>query len=542
MNKVEKSLKSFLKLIEADMNQDPATAGDAGTAAGATQPSGAVATIPGVPAARAPTLYEPGPIQNPQTDIKFLSTLTMFTSTNPPESDTWSRDNNPQYMPLKDGRLVKTLSKMFPDFKARGGTAARYADNQFRVILRGILRAPTKIGIISTNIERREEKPEKSVPLRSERYYPGRFLKEQRKGPIKGTVETYLADIKINNKTGVLPLKGEEGLLQTFESDKEKRITLSGIDLSTLMQWTGITPPEEEVEVPTTKEPESKPKEEKPEKKQSGFGAKGAEEKPKEKEKEKEPEEKEKTNDDEIFDVVWNTALTHQIAPGKKEWTEKDKVAAKKWAKKQIDLWKPEDEKEASVLGMTGTLTPAQKKTLKGKYKKPVKMESKDEDFRNYFRMLLEAQNSEDLEAGGGGEILSEINETIFKDWFSGQDGIAAPTDNRIFVGNIYEWFAASSAMFKPQKRTVDRVRKNRSINITLEGELLMEAEIWIDARLIGGGGLGDQWTFYMLSGGIGKQIGSESYKTPGSLFRGARSKMGPKPNLQQQASVKPQP
>lgn len=499
MNKVEKGMQGFLKLIEADMYQDPATAGDASTVAGETSPPTATAGN---------TQTELSPIQHAQSDIKFLSTLTMFTGANPPDSDTWENENNPQYVPLKDGRLVTTITKMFPEFKVKSGNAARYADNQFRLILKGLLRAPTRIEIVATSIKRREEEP-----VREQSRYSNKILGEQRKSPIQGSVEVYLRDMKINNKTAELPIKGEEGILKTFQTDEEKKIPLKYVDLSTLMQWTGITPKEEPAQE----------KEEKPEptekKKQPGFGAKGAESK-------KETKEEKPENNPHFKDLV-KTAITFGFTKG----TEANDAVKKAMKNEKVKT----DKDIVRIISKLGKSSGAYEKQPKTVHK-----EDKDIYFRSYFRMLLEAQNSEDLEAGEGGEILNNINETIFDSWFKGKGGIAAPTKRRIFVSNMYEWFAAESAIFKPQKRTVDRVRENRSINITLEGQLLMEVEIWVDLRLMGSA-LSDQWNFYMLSGGVGKRVGSQSYKTPGSLRRGIKSKLGPKPTLQQQASINPQ-
>jgi len=508
-HKLEKGIKEFIRLIEQDMNQDPATAGDETTTSDVS-PQAAVNTTP----SQAAAVYEPGEIQHAQTNIKFLSTLTMFTSVNPPDSDVWSRENNPQYIPLKDGRILKTISKLFPEFKIRGAGAARYADNQFRIVLRGLLRAPTKIIIKSTNIEKREEEPEKFVPLRQEQRnrYSRNILNEQRRGPIKGTVEAYLGDIKINNR-GTLPIQGEEGLLKSFEDDKEKIITLKGVDLSTLMSWTGITPPEEEIEIPKEKEMEPEAKEkpkEKEEKKQKGFGAKRTEE---------------QEIDNPHFDDIIKGAMN---AFGFK----KDQAIAA--AKKAMEGEKVKTDADiARIITKIGKGTKAY-----AKQPKEAKREDKDIYFRNYFRMLLEAQKSEDLEGGGGGEILNNINDNLYKNWFESKNGIAAPTNKRIFIGNLYQWFAAESAIFKAEKRIVDRVRKNRSITITLEGQLLMEVEIWVDARLTGGG-IKDQWKFYMLSGNTGKEVATADYKTPGSILSG-KPRIGA-PSLQQQAAINPQ-
>jgi hypothetical protein len=422
------------------------------------------------------------------TNIKFLSTLTMFTTKNPPDSNTWIHENNPQYIPLKDGRIVKTISKLFPELRVKSANAARYGDNQFRILLHGQLRAPTKIKIKGFTRERAEEG----------------LQREQREQRLRGSTETYLDYIRVENKAG-LPLQGKEELLTTLKENK--KIKLKGIDLTDLMVWTQIMPPEEAQVKKVIKPEEEEPEE----KKVSGK-------------QEKKPEEERPIENPE--DNPNYEAIVKQIMD---DYDKKSKEARRMAKEAMIDWSKKNNGKNITARDIEAIVRDAKLESIS--YGK-----SSDE-FGRYFRMLLEAQNSTELESGKGGEILSHLNDRIFETWFSGKGGIAAPTTNRVFIGNVFEWFAAESAIFKPEKRTVDKVREKSSIDITLDGALIMEVEVWIDARLMGTN-ITDEWTFQMLSNGGGKVIAKQSYKTPGSLMRTGKEA---KPDLQQQAAVNPQ-
>lgn len=98
------------------------------------------------------------------------------------------------------------------------------------------------------------------------------------------------------------------------------------------------------------------------------------------------------------------------------------------------------------------------------------------------------------LEKQYGGELISRLNDKIFSQWF-GRGKIAASNKQRFLEGALYEFLVVSEATFRPRKRTVQSVDDDGSIVVEFEGELVTEAEIWIDARL-GEKGTLSTWTF----------------------------------------------
>lgn len=127
--------------------------------------------------------------------------------------------------------------------------------------------------------------------------------------------------------------------------------------------------------------------------------------------------------------------------------------------------------------------------------KEPEKAESVDLS-RYLKRILLEAK-PEILKSEEGGGILSVLSNNMFTGWFRKKVGISAPTSKRLFEGNVYEWFATSKATFTPKKKT-GKTDKKGGVTLSMSGELLMQAEIWIDARCGEKGAGLNRWNFYV--------------------------------------------
>lgn len=403
---------------------------------------------------------------DPGTKVKYLSTIDMFTSNYPPDSSEWTQetDKKPQFRPLQDGRIVNSISKLFPTMKVRRASAARYSDAQFRVILFGDLKAPTKIKIETTG---------------------------------RKDVEANLESIKIDNRAGLL-VTGHEEVLNTL---KAKKVKLTGLDLDDMMKWSGITPEEaapEGTETPP-KEPEPTVSPKKVVQKIIDQGppdnAKVLSQTPS---SSKEIKSASPTASKKGSDPTKHKYYSDLITLVQKYW-EVSKKDAIRFAKNALSDKDPQSDSELYHVAVDkGYFASKKEESL---------------NLHSYLKsILLEKKN--ELETGRGGEIVSILNDEIYDEWFSGK-GIAAPITKRLFKGNIYEWFAADSATFVPEKRIVEKVKEGKQIEMTLEGHLVMEAEIWIDARL-GERGSVDRWTFRVL--GKDAPVKEESFKTPGAI------------------------
>ena len=116
-------------------------------------------------------------------------------------------------------------------------------------------------------------------------------------------------------------------------------------------------------------------------------------------------------------------------------------------------------------------------------------------NLQDYLKsLLLEKKKSTELEKELGGSLINELNTKIFKQWF-GVNKIAAMTSSRIFEGAIWEWFACSSAMFKPKERRDVTETAAGNMKLEFDGILVMEAELWFDAR-VGEDGNQNTWSF----------------------------------------------
>jgi hypothetical protein len=120
----------------------------------------------------------------------------------------------------------------------------------------------------------------------------------------------------------------------------------------------------------------------------------------------------------------------------------------------------------------------------------------------SYIRSLMLEKKKipgAELESGRGGDLLRSINHNL-EIWFK-HGGIAASTDNRIFRGNIYEWFAVRDANFTLGERKVEAVNR-QEVEVTMTGQLKMEVEVWVDARIGEQNGNLSSWSFRVLDAG----------------------------------------
>ena len=448
MKKNERLLENKVRALIKMLREAEENSGAAGAEEFEPQPEPMIGVPKAKPQQQAQTQAQSQGQPLPKaTNLKYLSTIDMFTTNYPPNSAEWTQEigKKPQFRPLQDGRVVNFLKKQFPTLKVRRAAAARYSDIQFRVILYGDLKAPT-------------------------------VLKVQTTGPKKVIVS--LDSIKIDNR-----FTSPAGDVAIIEAIKAKKIALPGIDLKQLTDWTGITP-------------EGEPE---PEKEKAKVAAT---EEPKEQEAGTEEAAPEKSQgQDQLSDILVNRMGYSKTAAD----------AAAREALKGLSPESDEDwQKVITRAIQLAAKAPAEKKP------KPVKPENASLDLHKYLKNLLIEKKSGELEHGLGGEILAAINDEVMDEWF-GDDGLAATTSKRLFKGKGFEWFAAESATFVPERRIVDKVEEGKQIQITLNGYFVIESEIWIDAR-IEGQGLLDSWSFRIL--GQGAQVLNKILRTPGIISK----------------------
>jgi hypothetical protein len=534
----------LLKMLKPILEQEPGEAVPAGQ-----QPK------PGTPALPTPqaqqqtgrelaTTEQPAPAPRPgptppaevgrmETGAKtqYYSTKDLFTTDYPPNSSEWVKElkAKPWMIPLQDGRIATSLSKLFPSFSATGPHgAARYSDFQFRVTLRGDLKADTTIKVTASEKEEGMAKVELQkidIPVKARGLTStGTNSIEKSVGQLKNKG---VIDLKAPTEdllawaTGKAPEEKiaavkddtEELMSKVYDSapkavkdkiekgdpkinkviDKVSRDIFSGkipadethvyrTLFKELQLAAGIDEPEkpsaEEVKKDTTKGKEvgaEKPAEEKPKEEPAG-------EKPKE-------EYVTKSGGIKLFKKIDDAVAFDDLVIAAEKMGYK--APAKYTAKALNDYFKrtgkaPKSEEEAFKIIVGG------------------KGEEKEEsvNLADYLKsLLLEAKKIPKTKRGGemkpeaGGQLVAYLNDVIFKQWFKSKGlGIAAPTSNRVFEGNMFEWFAASNATFRPTKRDTKTV--GGVVELTLTGELVMEAEIWIDARVGEEAGQTSKWTF----------------------------------------------
>lgn len=522
----------ILKLLKPIFEQEPGQAEPAGTGQqpGTAQPAGQAQAAPQQqqPGTQLQTTQQPLPPAEvgrveKGAEIQYLSTKDMFTSAPPPNSSDWPAEMREKtwMIPLQDGRVAQKLMKLFPTFKQdnRGHGAARYSDNQFRVILRGDLtaeiemkatastRSPgtTKVELVSVEI------PNKASNLVPSGTNPQSVENMKSKGSIQLAMPTeelvkWATGKSTKEKLGNVRKYAEEMMDQVYasasstiqdainrsDSRVEDAVDRLATDINTrkksankiddykylfkvLLDLSGEEedmPDKEEVRDAVDKVDVDTP------------------EAPEEGELEKEPEapkEKKsiKVTDHPSYQNFYDTATGESLGMKKKEaaeyldWLIKNKKPplkkmsaqdAAKFVLSNLQAYKDRDEKQESV------------------------------DLSSYLkRLLLEAEKKtrhgeKELGTKEGGQLIATLNDRIFREWFEKDGaGIAAPTNSRLFEGNMFEWFAASSATFRPKERDVKGV--GDEAEITFRGDLIMQSEIWIDSRVEPKGG-SSKWSF----------------------------------------------
>jgi hypothetical protein len=512
---LERTIKKFLNLLS---EQKPGEAIPTPIAAAATPgPTSGVSDIgttvsPERPALPAPAGTEPVKGKTLQSqNVKFYSTKDLFTTQYPSNSAEWVNETKkkPWMIPLQDGRIAQKLEKLFPTFSGASAAAARYNDFQFRVTLNGDLKANVKIKVIAKGSE-----------------------------PNKATA--YLESIEIPNQAK-LPEKGSDP--SSLDRIKKKGAIDIEANIDDLMQWaTGTKPAEraDRIEKMMDKVYDNA---------SSNIKSSIAKDSPKLKEIAKsittdisrgaiknreseinkelfkklktvaaeEPETIEKAPEETpFFEKMVDTVVAMYDAKQKEgklpdrkssKWKPGEKVNnaeafVKKLLKKYPDFT-PEDETDAATFAASES--PSKKKE-----------EVYSINLHSFLKnLLLEKKSAEkrgELEHAKGGKIINKINDQIFDLWFAkkGKGIAAAATDRLFFEGNMYQWFAVEKATFVPKKREGET--KGEDVELILDGQLVMESQIWIDARCGETGGI-NHWNFYVWDRAT--PIGKASYMIP---------------------------
>lgn len=226
------------------------------------------------------------------------------------------------------------------------------------------------------------------------------------------------------------------------------------------------------------------------------------------------------------------------VAMVKNTWEVNQKVA-ERFAKSALKEKNPKNEIELYKLALDKSyLAPkAQRESLDlHSYLKSLLLEKKATDVKK----TRYGEGGAELETGKGGNIVATLNDGLYNKWFAGK-GIAAPTDNRVFKGNVFEWFSADSATFRAEERKMDVVDKKEA-EIVMKGDIVMEAELWFDARMGENGESLNTWTFRMLDNGAQEKTvgGPKWFKTPGTP--GVETSTKEKPGTREAPEQKAQP
>jgi len=493
--------QNILDLLKPLLEQEPGTAVPATPAAAPTAaPTTPVAPVAGQQVPPPPKQPPPGqelavaPREELGAKIEFYSTKDLFTTAPPPNSSDWPAEmkSKPWMIPLQDGRIAQKLMKMFPSFTqdGRGHGAARYNDYQYRVILRGDLTATAEIRALAST-----------------------------KTP--GTTNVELVSI-------IIPLSGASNLDSggTNKDSVNKMRNKGSINIS--------MPTEELVKWATGRESRVQAKERVEDLMDQVYA--NASEKFREDYdrghptiKKIEQAVKDAIDKFELEDFEDKTVMKELFRKFKKidaGVEEPEKVAPEEELEKKTITVEEHPSYDTFFSIATGKSVGMKQKEAKEylkwliKMKKPPLKKMKEGDAATFVlqnieayktreesvnlseylkRLLLEQEKSrhgkKELETKKGGELIATLNDQIFNEWFKRKGaGIAASTNNRLFEGNMYEWFAASSATFTPKKR--DSKGVGDEAVITFKGDLVMQSEIWIDARVGESRGGFSGWSF----------------------------------------------
>jgi len=499
--------QNMLNLLKPLLEQEPGTAEPVAQPQ-AQQPGVAPTPAPIQPPAATPSELPPGqelvpsPRRELGAEIEFYSTKDLFTTAPSPNSSDWPAEikAKPWMIPLQDGRVAQKLMKMFPSFAqdGRGHGAARYNDYQYRIILRGDLTAQAEIRafastktpgtvnveLVSINIpltgasnldsggtnkdsvNKMRNKGAINISMPTEKllkWVTGREARVQAKKRVED-----LMDQVYNNASEKFRKNYDRGhpsikKIEKAVKDAIDKFELDDFEDKTVMKelFKKFRKIDADIEEPKIEvEPEA-PAEE--------------------------PEKKTITVDQHpSYRTFFDIATGESVGMKQKD--------AKEYLKWLIKTKKPPLKKMKAEDAATFVL-----QNLEAYKEREEQQESVN--LSEYLkRLLLEQekggrQSKTELETKKGGELIATLNDQIFDQWFKKKGaGIAAPTNNRLFEGNMYEWFSASSATFTPKKRDSEGVGDEAVI--TFKGDLIMQSEIWIDAR-VGEGRAGfSSWSF----------------------------------------------
>ena len=491
---LDEGLKRFLgPLLEQGPGEAIANEPVGKAAAGAPAAGAAITTpLPERPALPAPTVGQAAPTkQLPTQEVKYYSTKDLFTTQYPSNSSEWVNEmkKKPWMIPLQDGRIVQKLEKLFPTFSGSRASAARYNDYQYRITLEGDLKANAVIKVtasgtesdkVTAYLESIEIPNNAKLPEKGSR--PESLDRIRRKGAID--VQTNIDDM-MAWATGTKPTERMKNLEKMMDQIYDaaggaiqKAVSRDSEEVKNVVKnvSTKIGSGQIRKNDRTTIQRElfKELKNAAAEREAQGI-EEPAEEKPKEKAAEEHP--------------YYNDFI--DIATGKS-------IGFKKRDAEKFVNWMIQNKKPAKT-GLSDAEKIKAALAALADYKKANKTESIN--LHSFLRkLLLEKKTPQEkhgeLEHEKGGKIINELNDQIFNQWFAKKGkGISASTRDRIFEGNMYQWFACDNATFVPKKREGET--KGENIELILTGQLVMEAEIWIDARCAETGGLG-HWNFYV--------------------------------------------
>jgi len=438
---------------------------------------------------QAPQAQEPKQLPGYNTQkIQFYATPVLFHTQYPPNSSDWSDEigKKPWFRPMQDGRIGQFLAKLLPDFKVnpnkRSG-AARYSDYQFRVILRGEMTAGASIDV-----------------------------KLQKGGNATATLTSI--DIKANKVGSQSTFKGDA--LSVIKPIK----TSLDPDIVKDLQKRDLPPEDEEDETPKKPSKNIAPtndeiRQSRTKSVQSFF-----------------------RHDMNLDDKQYNMAIAilQQLLAWQDRYSndgfdaqevvpfdvndKSDLAKVANLARKAVKADKTAEDASDIIASPGGFFNPeaskkgpeTQQEWAPESFELSKYIQSLNEVVFPHSKRIRDAAKRirkhgiGELSDVEGGHIIEELNALMLKNWFpSGPDkGIAAASYQTVFRDKLYEFFDVEDVTFRPLDRKLSK--NDEGIDISFNGQMVMEAEVWFDCRVGENGDLGS-WTFRVFNPADGNKV-----------------------------------
>lgn len=399
----------------------------------------------------APTTGGPTPSKSAQSMVgqkakyDFLHTKNLFTTAPPPKGDRWAEEDKPMFKPLVAGKVGQYLARKFRGFltpEESGHSATRYSDNQFRIILVGVIKFNAKVRVEAGTTESKYflEQITMATP------WDNNYVKNEEE--IRKHAKPF--SLKVDSKELYDLPKGEgeiSGELETKENAEQVR-TYSSIEEFL---------------------------------KEKGYGEKDIEDY--------------NALTKQALKNVWQSKEVDEEIRKKHDMLEKPllenvlrnvKALLKEYPKGEPI---PREELDAAILDAIKEYVGT------GEVKENYKV-SLDKYITNLLNEQEAPKKAKKTHMGpvedSVEEIVAAFNKSVYERWF-GSGRIATTTRKRVFEPCLLEFFAVENANYRP--KNYELKENGNTVQVNLEGEFQCDGEIWVDAR-IAEKGRQDTWTF----------------------------------------------